>query len=493
MSARSWTQGNRWLVALGLALFIAIAVARGLYTIPHLVGPSENIRNGPAAVAIGNAQQAGFKDYRDTVWLPVRDLQSGGNPYDALAYQDRHPYAFEFTYLPAQLTLFFPLAQLPWTPSAIVWFVALIASALLLGWATVWISGLPRRLDILLAVACGILLLKPMAYMIQAGQTSIVPLIATVVALGRRKSDVLTTICVALAWIKPQFGVPLVVILWALDCRRPIVRGTILAALVSLPAAVWAMVNAGGVVPFLTALPSGATMAVSERSTETVTSDVTSLFEYLSGGSSSSVAILAGFLVVMFLSVVAVLVLTRYESESFLLVFVIAVLSVLLSTQHVGYDLAILIPAVAVCALAAQRSWALGAAKPSTWLWTSLTLLLALALVPRGTDAVEARDVQLTLALIVLVALLVLTMTGRGNWRPILALVAIVAVLAVLRFGLDAAGADEATAHGALPSLALLTAWLLCLAWVLARYRSHRERSQKQQGSGVLSEAAESK
>ena len=104
-----------------------------------------------------------MQDFRDTVWLPIRYLWAGGNPYEAAAYLRWAPAdasAF-FLYTPGIMTLLAPLAALPWNLAVIVWVVIGLLIVFWIGWESTRLSGLPKRADIVCAIVSVLLAWLP--------------------------------------------------------------------------------------------------------------------------------------------------------------------------------------------------------------------------------------------------------------------------------------------------------------------------------------------
>ncbi|RSN16540.1 hypothetical protein DMC63_23165 [Streptomyces sp. WAC 05977] len=79
------------------------------------------------------------------------------------------------------------------------------------------------------------------------------PLIAVGVAgalLFRRDRPGWAAVALALAWLKPQFGFPLAILLFARGSRRVALAGTAIAAVASLPVVVLLVARAGGIGAF---------------------------------------------------------------------------------------------------------------------------------------------------------------------------------------------------------------------------------------------------
>jgi hypothetical protein len=336
-----WRVG-RWIVP--AALLLALMVTRRVQSVlGTLIGPTE-----AKQPHVGRS----FADFRDTVRLPVRDLLAGFNPYDAPAYMLRHPYAAEFDlYAPAHLTLFSPLALLPWRLSADVYFAFLMVSAVVIA-GLIQIAGrLPRRADLLLLLTTVVLATRPMDFMVTYGQTSVVPGIAALLALMRRRTDLVTTLAVAVAWLKPQFGIPVCALLLVLGLWRPVVRGTAIMIVVSLPALVLATSHAGGVGAFIASIPRNLQTANESPFTSPAQSllvrlDVAGFWASVTGQNPPAV-LTAGLMFVVIATGAFAFRRLVVRGEYLPLAFLIATATVLLCLPHARYDLVLVLPALA--------------------------------------------------------------------------------------------------------------------------------------------------
>lgn len=187
-----------------------------------------------------------MQDFRDATYYPVRELlRSGGMPYDPATMFAHWPVVQEFDlYLPAHLWLSLPLA-LPGYRSAATMMLALdaVLLALLARWACRWVDAPAWAWP---ALTAALLLGQVGKSQLYLGQVN--PLVAVGVAgsLGWRDRPRLSAACLALAWIKPQFGLPLTVLLLARGRTRTALTGTLLALLASLPVLAVLLARTGG-------------------------------------------------------------------------------------------------------------------------------------------------------------------------------------------------------------------------------------------------------
>ena len=194
-----------------------------------------------------------MSDFRDTVWIPGRWLLTGGNPYDPGPYLAANPGSQEFDpYAPAWLLLSAAFAPLPFTAAAAAYLVlgavlAVVLVRLLLRWAD------PRLLA--LGTPIGLIWLElwsPGRYSLQNGGTLLIVVgwVLVMRALVRRQAS-FGALGLALVLLKPQFGLPLIVVLVVAGRWRTAVSGLLLLVAASVPALTICVIAAGGPVGFL--------------------------------------------------------------------------------------------------------------------------------------------------------------------------------------------------------------------------------------------------
>ncbi len=211
----------------------------------------------PGAPATGPMER--MQDFRDATYYPIREFwRSGGMPYDPQAMFDHWPVIQEFDlYLPAHLLIHSPLA-VPDYPTGAALMLGLNAALVILlaRWAVLWAragAGLPRT-SLAWAwpwLAAALMFGQVGKAQLYLGQINPLVAVGTAGALGWRNRPGLAAACMGLAWFKPQFGLPLTVLLLATGRSRTALLGTALAGLVSLPVLAVLVDRAGGVGGFL--------------------------------------------------------------------------------------------------------------------------------------------------------------------------------------------------------------------------------------------------
>jgi hypothetical protein len=197
-----------------------------------------------------------MQDFRDALHFPVREFLAGGNPYDPAAMLAHWPVRQTFNlYQPYHLVLHLPFALPGYRAGAVAFAVA--GLLLLVVLAAMAASRVRVRVPVPLAV--GTAGLAALLVLSQVGKAQLYlgqvnPLVAAGAAgalLARHSRPRLAALALAVAWLKPQFGFPLAVLLFARGSRRVALGGTAVAAAASLPVVALLVVRGGGVGPFL--------------------------------------------------------------------------------------------------------------------------------------------------------------------------------------------------------------------------------------------------
>jgi len=335
--------------ALAVALWLGVTVTLALLAaLGHPALPGE--------LAPTNAGARHLVDFRDTVWVPVRDLLSGHDPYDPLPYLARHPGSQELDlYAPWALLLGAPFAALPFALAGGLWVLAQGACA---AGAAVLLS---RRAGggpgVGFLIAAGAELLQPSRSTLLPGQWTF--LLALGLALVIDHRPVLAGLGLVLLLTKPQTG--LVVLAVVLVARGwPLLRrGAVWAlALGGLPLLL-AVIPAGGPVPLLGALRRNLDYSTGTETTSTTTDldgrvdalgTVERLAGHIIGGPPGLLLTLGPLLLVL----TAVLVSrTRWDRLAASPAWVAALAAAaLLALPHRYYDLALLLVPTALALVA---------------------------------------------------------------------------------------------------------------------------------------------
>ncbi len=320
-------------------------------------------------------------DFRSVVYYPAKAFRDGLNPYDAAAYLPRYPAPEPFrAYPPALLLLAQPLALLS-IEDAVRAQVALTLglTVVLAWWSFALTTRVPHLLGVILASSI-ILLSRPGHWNLLQGHITIVIVLAVYAALTMPRARVLLGgLALSVALVKPNFGLPLAVLMMASGRAPAVAAGAVTTAALNLPVFAVLAERSGGVLRAAQLMIEGGRPEAS---------DPASQYALFRVDASASVGRFAGvplgpilpFVIAGgVLALTAVLMRRRartagfHESDSAWAG--LACTAILLCVYHIGYDLLLLVwPATAiVVGFAARR------ARHPVRAWSELGLIGVLA------------------------------------------------------------------------------------------------------------------
>jgi len=309
-----------------------------------------------------------LQDFRDAIYYPVVAFVRGDNPYDHVAYRRTYPVGQVFApYAPAVLLLYLPFGLLPFEVSQLLYFAVTILLTAGVAHLSLTLNGLAGRLVPTAAVATLILMSRPGQQNLLLGQCTAQIVLGSFLALRfARARPWLGGLGLALALLKPHFGVPLSVLMLCRGERRAVAIGAALVALVSLTPLALLVADAGGVIPFaqtmlanvlsLDANPTGNAMSAWARV------DAPYLLARFLGHAPDPGVELALGAAVLAIAGFALRRLTRAGEDGprRTLSVGITCLAVLLSMYHQAYDALLLaLPMVGLVAVAGREPWAM--------------------------------------------------------------------------------------------------------------------------------------
>lgn len=240
LSVRHFNSRGRLLLASALfVLALGVAVARiGFLT---------------EAAGVRLSAPWAMMDFYSGGYYPVRALLTGENPYDGDRFIALYPVADMFPpYLPLTLLIHLPFGLLPPVIGAAAFFVTTILLTIVLARLVARLAGLRPVVASVILLAALILLSRPGHWNLLVGQRAVVFTLATYVSLAyATTAPAIAGMGLTVALIKPTYGVPLAVLLWAWGRRETAARGIGLAALLNLPLVVLLTVREGGFRQFI--------------------------------------------------------------------------------------------------------------------------------------------------------------------------------------------------------------------------------------------------
>lgn len=297
----------------------------------------------------------GMQDFRDQIYYPVVAFLDGVNPYDSAAYVHRYPVAYAFgTHSPGLLALYAPFGLLPLPVAESAAFALNLVLVLTLAGVALRACGIPPRAAEVLAVGTGLLLTRAGHSTLYLGQGALVYILGTYLALmyGRTRPW-LGGVGLALALLKPTFGIPLALLMLVRREYRAAVWGAAASAVAALAVVAVLAGGPGGVPRVLTSIVRNALAFLSDPVNSGPTGfrvDAVGLAERWFTTVRIGPLVTAAVLVV---GAAAVRRSAAARDAAPYLTWTIVLLTVLLCGYHQGYDMLLL--AIPIVALGTSR------------------------------------------------------------------------------------------------------------------------------------------
>jgi hypothetical protein len=160
-------------------------------------------------------------DFRDAIYYPLRALFDGVNPYDAPAYYAHYPVGQELPlYSPVHFVVHAPLLLWSFPQARAGYYGLSLVLVLVLSWYAVRLAGHRATVATVFGVGTLVLLSEPAKLDLRSGQPALLIVLGCYLALASTRDRwPVGAAGVALAFIKPTFGVVLVILLL---CRRQV-------------------------------------------------------------------------------------------------------------------------------------------------------------------------------------------------------------------------------------------------------------------------------
>ena len=236
-------------VVVAVSAFLLILAVLGARTVSKLSVPGHL-----------TAEQWGLADFRDNLYYPTFALLQGDNPYDAPTYVQRYPVRHAFPpYAPLTLGLHVPFALMSFERAQLVYWVVTALLALPLAGLALAACRVRTSVATVVGIAALVLLSRPGHWNQVLGQSAMVLTVATYGALyylGARSR--LAGACFAVATSKLTFGIPLGVLMIAMQGGQAVLVGLVVAACGSLVVAGSLASAAGGIGPLAASMANTA-------------------------------------------------------------------------------------------------------------------------------------------------------------------------------------------------------------------------------------------
>jgi len=234
---------------------------------------------------------------------------------------------------------------------------------LVLAWAVLRLSGSRPAGSAVLAVGGILLLSRPGHWNLLSGQVTLIVVLATYAALSfARRTPQLAGLGLALALLKPSFGVPLVPILLARGAGRAVAWGLGMAAALNVPVLIVLVRREGGLEAFLTTVAQSYRAFSSYPDTDAIqgiwrvdlAACISRLLNYPLEGSP---ALLLGAAVLVPVILMSSRLAKSEDSHQKRILDGLVCCAVLLSVFHQAYDLLLLALPAAGLVYAAHGRW----------------------------------------------------------------------------------------------------------------------------------------
>jgi hypothetical protein len=361
------------LAATAFALMTAVVGAR---TIRNL-----NIPGSP------HEERYGGQDFRDNFYYPSVAMLDGRNPYDARDYLARYPVDRPLpAYSPVSLAVHLPFALLPFQAAEAAYFLASALLLLVLTRLALDGAGVPVTAARVLGIGALLVLSRPGHQTLFLGQCTVLVVLGVAMALVlARRLPWLAGAGLALACLKPSYGLPLGLLMLFRGDTRAFFRGAGIAAVAGGAAAAGPVLAAGGPRAFLESVRGSMAIVANDASFNEPSSliriDIAGLVGRFTGrppgvaGAILGTILLIGAGVILRSQAVRARDARRPDAPR-PLSDGLACLAILLSVYHQSYDALLLaLPVVALALADGAKAW------PPETAWRR-RFVLALLLVP---------------------------------------------------------------------------------------------------------------
>jgi hypothetical protein len=302
-------------------------------------------------------ERYGLQDYRDNFYYPVVAVLDGRNPYDFEDYRARYPIARPLPpYSPISFLVHLPLAALPYPIAEWAYFGVSAALLLAVAYLGLAAAGAEVTAARLFGIAAALLGTRPAHMTLFLGQCTVLVVVGCGIALHRgRSAPFAAALGIALACVKPTYGLPLLVLILLRRDGRAFLYGGALAGGLAAALALPPIRAASGLLPFLQSVQHSMAVVATDPAFDAPTSIIRvdlagSLGRAVGLRTSAGFELLIGALV-MALAGLALARLDRVERDPAVRPIGggLLVLALLLSMYHQAYDTLLLaLPAIAL-------------------------------------------------------------------------------------------------------------------------------------------------
>jgi hypothetical protein len=342
-----------------VAAFVVVVGLLGSRTLARLNVPGSSDR-----------EHFGLIDFRDAIYYPVRAFLDGRNPYDVAAHRAAYPVGAKFPlYSPLTLVIHAPFGLLPFEAAELAYFLVTILLVLALARLALTAAGVEARAAHVCGLAALVLASRPGHQNLLAGQCTVqVVLAASLALLHARTRPLVAGLGLAVATLKPTFGVPLALLMVARGDLAAVALGALAASAgvaVALPGLTAAAGGMGALVDSMRANYAGSMLGplVHPALSPFRVDAVATLGRFLGRAPAPGLALaIAAAVLGLAAAGVRRLAARAAEPEAHGAAFALAALAILLCTYHQPYDVLLLTVPIAMLAAAWSRRAADGGA-----------------------------------------------------------------------------------------------------------------------------------
>ncbi len=214
-----------------------------------------------------HAPRYALQDFRDAVYYPARAFLDGVNPYDQPRIAATYPVADGLgLYPPLTLLVHAPLALLPYRTAELGYYGVQVALTIALGWVALAFCDVRPTVARVAGLGAVLVASRPGHWNLFNGQVTLQVLLPTLVALWYvEERPVVAAAALALATLKPTYGLPLAALLLVRRGWRPVLLGGVIALALTSVALVRLIAIADGPGPLVASIESSYATRVLER------------------------------------------------------------------------------------------------------------------------------------------------------------------------------------------------------------------------------------
>jgi Glycosyltransferase family 87 len=251
LSAVPEGRGRSVLLTTGAAFLLVASVLLALARVTSL-GSLGDLRLDASASAMS--------DFRSTIYYPAKAFADGANPYDAKAYLAKYPAPEPLRlYPPGMLLVSLPFAAVPVETAIRIQALLTLLLSGVLAYVSLRLARVRPRPWMVLLIWAIILVSRPGQWNLLQGQATLWVVLGCYAALSLpRRSFLLAGLGLAVAFLKPNFGIPVAALMLARGQLAGAGLGVVIAGVMNLGVLAELAQRAGGLSQLVALLTTGA-------------------------------------------------------------------------------------------------------------------------------------------------------------------------------------------------------------------------------------------